>query len=483
MLRFPANFPQNRADRRIRRHPVRLALALALAVALGVGSARAQTPTVIQERVVSLTESLGDQIDPAERERYGLFPEREGFLLAEFMLRDGSYWLRLSYRSGSERIVEQSPVTAAQFLLWREAVVAVDRGRSAQRVAALSDNERRDGRLRMVTDVFLYGLWLYGPATITLFDIDGSRGTSAIELLAGGGAFTGALLKTRDYRLGYARTTMIRWGNYAGTFYGVGIPALLKIDNQRAFAVGAMAATPMGGYLAHQWSGHRRYGKGEADLIATGTWVGALYGLAIPFLAGIDEDHGRLYLGSAMVGVPTGALLTARLVEGRRLNRGRAHLITLGGFMGVAQALSVIDVINNDAPAKAFVWGAVLGAPAGAWVGYRATEDRRHTLGRARIISVGAYAGGLAGQGVVLSLGLSGRTRTASGMLGAMLGLWFTDRQTEDWGDDVTVRPATSEGAQFELPSPVALLTLGTFVSHGPAGTSLPPVQLLRVTF
>jgi len=463
----------------IRIHGLPAALLVCLSVAFG----NAESPTLTRERVVSLTESLGYQIDPAERERYGLFPDREFFLLAEFMLRDESYWLRLSYRSGSEQIVQQSPVTESQFLLWRNTVLAVDRGRSASPIAALSDNESRDGRLRMVTDVVLYGKLLYGPATITLFDIDSSRGTHAIGLLVGGGAFTGALLKTRGYRLGYARTTMVRWGNYAGTFYGVGIPALIKTDNARAYAVGAMAATPIGGYLAHQWSGHRRFGKGEADLIATGTWVGALYGLAIPFLAGVGDHHSRLYLGSSMVGVPAGALLTARLVEARRLNRGRAHLITLGGFMGVAQALIFVDVIDDDAPTKALVWGAVLGSPAGAWLGYHATEDRRHTIGRARIISVGAHAGGLAGQGVVLSLGLSGRARTVSGMLGAMLALWFTDRQTEDWGDDVTVRPAASEGLQFDVPSPVALLTLGTFVSRGPAGASLPPVQLLRVTF
>ncbi|HJP29382.1 MAG TPA: hypothetical protein QGF95_02380 [Candidatus Latescibacteria bacterium] len=439
--------------------------------------------TVTRERVLALTESVGYQIDAAERERYGLFPDTEGFLFAEFLLRDGSYWLRLSYRSAGERTVEQSPLTEAQFLAWREAVLAADRGRASLPVAVLSDTDQRDGRLRLVTDVFLYGLWLYGPATIALFDVDSSRGVTAIELLAGGGAFAGALLKTQDYRLGYARTSLVRWGNYAGTFYGAGVPALLDSGNERVYAVSVMAATPVGGYLAHRWSGHRRFGKGEADLITTGVWVGGLYGLAVPFLAGADEDHGRLYLASAMTGVPAGALLTERVVKGLRINRGRAHLITLGGFMGVAEALSVVDLVDDDAPARAFVWAAALGAPAGAWFGYRLTDGRRHTLGRARMISVGAYAGGLVGQGVAVSLGLGHRARTLSAMIGSTAGLWFTDRLTQDWGEDVTATTGSTGVVRVELPSPAALLTLVIGATHGSDGTNVPPVQLLRLSF
>ena len=123
------------------------------------GSA-ADAPAVKQERVVALTESVGYQIDPTERERYGLFSHRTGFLLAEFLLRDGEYWLRISYRSDGERFVEQSQLAEAQFLAWRQSVLAIDGGRSAAPVAVLSDADRRDGRLRLVTDILkLYEPW------------------------------------------------------------------------------------------------------------------------------------------------------------------------------------------------------------------------------------------------------------------------------------------------------------------------------------
>ena len=98
------------------------------------------------------------------------------------------------------------------------------------------------------------------------------------------------------------------------------------------------------------------------------------------------------------------------------------------------------------------------------------------------MISGGAYAGGIAGQGVVVSLDLGGRARTLSGMVGSIMGLWFTDRLTDDWGQDVTTG-SSPEGLRVELPSPAALFTLGAAAARGPARTPLPPVQLLRISF
>jgi uncharacterized protein YcfJ len=425
---------------------------------------------------MSLAESVGHYIDSDERAHYGMFPAQENFLGAEFLLRGDSYWLRLSYQSDGERIIEQSPLSEAQFLAFREAVLIIDRGRSADTVK-LSDTDRRDGRLRMVTDVFLYGLWLYGPATISLFDIDSNRGASTIELLAGGGAFAGALWKTQDYQLGYARTTLVRWGAYTGTFYGIGLPVLFEAGKDQTYAVGAMAITPIGAYLAHQWGQHRRFAKGEADLITTGVWAGALYGLALPYLLGVDADQGRLrlYLGTSMAGAPLGALITESLFRQRRVNRGRAHLVTLGAIMGFFEGLSIVDLSSDDAPARRYARAAALGAAVGAWLGFRMTEGRHHSLGRARMISVGAYAGGLAGQGVVMSMGLNGRARTLAWMTGSVLGLWYTDRLTQDWSE--------GQGLQLQGPSPFALLALGAIRAGGTAAKEPSTFELLRVSF
>ena len=148
----------------------------------------------------------------------------------------------------------------------------------------------------------------------------------------------------------------------------------------------------------------------------------------------------------------------------------------------MATTLKKILLVDDDAPGRAYVWAACVGAPVGAWIGYRAPDGRRHSLGRARMISVGACAGGIAGQGVVVSLDLGGRAHTLSVMVGSIMGLWFADRLTNDWGQDVTTG-SSSEGLRVELPSPAALFTFGIAAARGTARTPLPPVQLLRISF
>jgi hypothetical protein len=38
------------------------------------------------------------------------------------------------------------------------------------------------------------------------------------------------------------------------------------------------------------------------------------------------------------------------------------------------EAPSVVDLIDDDAPGRAYLWAACVGAPVGAWIGYRATD-------------------------------------------------------------------------------------------------------------
>ena len=96
-----------------------------------------------------------------------------------------------------------------------------------------------------------------------------------------------------------------------------------------------MIATPAGGLLAHRLSEHRWFEKGESDLIVNGGLVGALYGVAIPYLADIEDSRdwtqAKIYVASAMAGVPAGVWATTRLIRGRPIDQGRAHSSLPGG--------------------------------------------------------------------------------------------------------------------------------------------------------
>lgn len=451
-------------------------------LAVLVGAAAPARPAT--ERLVVITESVGFEIDPAEREAYGLFVDYRGFLLAEVVDTAGRLSWRISYASGKDRLVDQVALTEADLQALRSRIEARDEAirTGARRPAATA--KEKEGRLRMVTDGLLYGLGLYGPGTMVLLDVGGNA-ASGIELLVAGGAFAGALNMTQDYRLGYARGRLLRWGNYAGTFYGFAIPALLDADNERVYVASAMAVTPLGGYLAHRLSASRRFGKGEADLIPTGGLVGMLYGVAVPYLIDVSDLSGsaerRVYLGAAMAGLPVGATITTRLTRDRSINRGRAHLITLGGFLGVADALTTVNVFDDGEHPRFYVTAAMIGLPAGAYLGYRLTEAEDYTLARGRMISVGAYAGGLVGNGLLYSMGVDDdRALSVSGMVGSMLGVWFTHRASSGWGKEVTRPSAPAAGAVAVWTiDPGSMLTAGMLARHG----GVPPVDLVRVTF
>ncbi len=379
------------------------------------------------ERIVAITESVGYEIDPAERAKYDLFAEYRGFLLAEVVSKGKHYWLRISYRRDKDRFVEQIALSDTELGELRDKIESQDAAIRAGARKDVSTEAEKEGRLRMVTDVFLYGLALYGPGMIVLIDIKG-RAATGVELLVAGGSFAGALNATKDYRLGYGRTKLVRWGNYAGTFYGLGIPALFEVDSVRVYALSSMAMTPAGGYLAYRLSSQRSIGKGEADLISTGMWVGSLYGVAIPYAIDIsnlsNSAEARVYLASAMAGVPAGAMVATRLVRDRPINRGRAHLITLGGFLGASAALTLIDLVDDGEHPRLYVGSAMVGLPVGALLGYRFSGDENYTLGRARMISVGAYAGGIVGNGLMYTLGAdSDRTLKVSAMVGSAMGV------------------------------------------------------------
>lgn len=441
-------------------------------------------PEAFQERVILISASVGYEIDPAEREKYDLFPEARGFLEAEVVKKLDGYRLRTLLRRDRDRILEQTPLTDSDLAQLRATIDEVDQAiRGGTRLAEATQWEK-EGRLRLATDGFLYGMWLYGPGSTRLLGLDG-RAAAGVRLLVTGGSFAVVLQNTQDFRLGYGRSKLLQWGNYAGSFYGVGIPALFNAESDKVYFASAMTLTPIGGYLAHRLSEGRHIGKGESDLTTTGMWVGALYGMAVPFLIDVSENKTglKIYLAAAMAGVPIGGWTTNRFVRGRPINRGRAHLISLGGALATTEALTVVNLVDNGEHPRLYVTAAMLALPVGARAAYRLTENEDYTLGRARMISVGTYVGNLVGEGVGYTLGVSrdSRMNNVAGTLGATIGLWYTHRATRGWGERVT-SVSHDDGLVVSLPRPESLVMLG-WLSRGNTSGVAVPVELLRVEF
>ena len=344
-----------------------------------------------------------------------------------------------------------------------------------------SSEEQRAGRRKIVTWATLYGFSLYGPGTIRLLDIESERRVAGVQMLMGGGSFFWALEATRDYRLGAGRSVLLLGGSWAGTLYGLGLPVFFKSENDKAYWAAAMIGTPAGGLIAHRLSSHRWFERGETDLLVAGGLTGGLYGAAIPYLLDIEDldewTQARIYVASAMAGAPAGLWTTKRLMRDKRMNQGRAHLVSLGGVVGGGYASGVLSLADVENP-RAHVFAAMLGAPLGTYLGYQWTGEEEYTPGRARWIILGAYVGSLFGTGVALVADAEDHKPYVLGnILGSAAGIWYAHRFTRD-----NQTPGSGQ-VSVSLPSLGQWAAVGLTMLHKPALREGIPMELVRITF
>ena len=355
----------------------------------------------------------------------------------------------------------------------------------------VSLKEQQEGRTLLVGAATLYGLVLYGPGTAILFDIESGSQFAGLELLIGGGSFVGALAATRNHRLGVGRSNLILSGSFAGTFYGFGVPVLFESENAKAYFASAMLATPIGGLIAHRLTDHRWFEKGESYLMTNGGFVGGLYGFAIPYLANIEDleerTQAKIYVASAMAGVPLGAWATTKLIYNKPISEGRSHLISFSGLVGSAYANGMTSLMDVESP-RAYVFASMVGLPTAAYLGYQLTTAGEYTAGRAALIQIGAYAGALFGNGaVLLTEAESHKPYVVAGILGSAAGMWFAHRATRGWGEKTpfTRNDLIPKSDRFtvSVPSLDKWLTLGLMALRKPTVMADFPMELLRISF
>ena len=307
----------------------------------------------------------------------------------------------------------------------------------------------------------------------------------------GGGSFAGALIATKNHRLGVGRSNLILSGSLAGTLYGFGMPALFESENDKVYLASAMLATPIGGLIAHRLTDHRWFKKGESYLISNGGFVGGFCGFAVPYVANIEnlEDwtQAKIYVASIMAGVPLGAWTTTKLIYNKPISEGRSHLISFGGLVGSAYVNGITSLMDVESP-RAYVFASMVGLPVGAYLGYQLTDGGEYTAGRAALIQIGACAGALFGSGIpLLAEAESHRPYVVGSILGSAAGMWFAHRSTRGWGERTpfTRNDLIPESDRFavSLPSVDKWLTLGMMALQKPTFMADFPVELLRISF
>lgn len=355
----------------------------------------------------------------------------------------------------------------------------------------ISLKEQQEGRTLLVAASTLYGLSLYGPGTAILLDLESGSQFAGLELLIGGGSFAGALMATKNHRLGVGRSNLILSGSFAGTLYGFGLPVLFESENEKVYFASAMLATPIGGLITHRLTDHRWFKKGESYLMTNGGFLGGFYGFAIPYVANIEDleewTQAKIYVASIMAGVPIGTWATTKLIYNKPISEGRSHLISFGGLVGSAYANGIVSLMDVEA-SRAYVLASMVGLPMGAYLGYQLTAEGEYTAGRAALIQIGACAGALFGWGFpLLAEAESHKPYVVASILGSAAGMWFAHRATRGWGEKTpfTRNDLIPKSDRFAVSVPFLdkWLTLGLMALRKPAFMADFPVELLRISF
>jgi uncharacterized membrane protein YfcA len=203
-----------------------------------------------------------------------------------------------------------------------------------------------------------------------------------------------------------------------------------------------------------------------------------------------EWNQAKIYVASAMAGIPIGVFGTTRLIRNKPISQGRAHLITLGGIVGGYYGAGIVKLagVDVDEHPRAYVLSMALNLPVGAYLGYRFTGKEEYTLGRAWLISVGTYAGALLGSGFVMLAGVEedARPYVLATMLGSAAGMWYTHRATRGWGEKVASainEHLSTNRVTVSLPSCGNLLCFGMLALRKPSFNEDKSLELLRVLF
>jgi hypothetical protein len=338
---------------------------------------------------------------------------------------------------------------------------------------ALSDDKQDNnymskGRIPIVLTSTAYSAGLYGWGIPYIIDPEDNvtRIYVGSEMVATFGGFALSLLATNNYSQGPVTSKMIQSGALAGTLYGIALPAMFAPRKDKAYVGGAMIMTPIGALVGYRLSRLGGLDEGDTELINFGSVIGAGYGLAIPYLINIEDKNdfteARIYAGSAMVGIPVGALAFNELSQRSGIDKGRARLIELGTCMGIYYGFNFVWM-RNPGKSRPYIGSMIATLPVGTAISYLLTNNKEYSESRSMLIILGTILGDLSGRGIAYLFGAdSFRTTSIGAMIMSPVGTLTSTMLTKN----MTTTKSLQSSTLIDISSKLALLGTSYFLSR-----------------
>jgi hypothetical protein len=311
----------------------------------------------------------------------------------------------------------------------RELAAAVDRGSALARIAAGPDTAptliSEPVRGEYVVNQTVLGLILFGPATAAL--LDDPAASSATYLAVAGGSFFLAANLTRTSPVSRAQNHLswhsARRGALAADLILYSLAGRGTRTKAYDFATlaGGVAGDIVGFELAKPMTDAEAHGASHGSTVSAVLTTGVL-GMAGRFNGGTSRVATGLIVGAGALGYPLG-LRYVRTAP-YRVTAGDVGTLVTSELLGISAAGTFLP--NN--PSKNVTFGVLSGGFAlGALAGDRwLVRPFDHSESEARLVQVGALAGGLVGGSLLALVRATDShvifgTITAGGLFGVMI--------------------------------------------------------------
>ena len=226
-----------------------------------------------------------------------------------------------------------------------------------------------------------------------------------------------ALLRRMPEAERSGRTELLVFGTTYGAWLGLAVPLALDSESAEAYGVGLLLGAPLGFYAAKQYADAKMPTEGQTRALTFGGTWGTFMGFALTEALDIggsvdrycpapgecfEEENGPdapTYVTAAVLGglagIGTGAFLARKPITA-----GTAAAVSLGTMWGAWFGFGISYLADQEG--DGLLTGAMIGGNS-ALVALGVVAPRwQMSESRARLISVGGIAGGLAGAGLLL---------------------------------------------------------------------------------
>lgn len=349
---------------------------------------------------VALSERIGPEIDRAERDAYGLFPDIEEFESARILRRaDGKCRVEFTRREGEKLVTGSKRITAETFELTRQHVRLVetyrdvwngaDPGTNARVLYEVALRHALEQRYDLALDAFEELERSY-PAAYDSLGADSLRADASRLAASPDGLFKrGSVIDRSGY------TDLMIFAGYYGIWFGIATPYAIGGEDVSAEAVAAgfILGPALSIVIANAVTGGKSISEADADMASLGGWFGTWQGLG---WSGVAELDGQNCLQLGLVGGLAGIGLSAAYNSAVQPSEGYASLMFSSVWWGAWLGLVGAAASGAEDPLPASLLGSDVLLMATA----AAARDTGMTKKRVRLMNLGGVLGAFAGSGV-----------------------------------------------------------------------------------